>query len=68
MKTIVYELGSRRSLIYTIPAEKAVVDAYYQHGLNNYNTWEYDYSKVKYAQCHNPERKIAYCGNFATRC
>ena len=63
MKTIVYELGSHKSLIYTVPAEKAVVDAYYQHGLNNYNTWEYDYSLVRYSV----SARTVYCGDFAAK-
>lgn len=63
MKTIVYELGSRRSLIYTIHAEKAVVDAYYQYAKNNFNTWEYDYSLVRYSV----SGRTVYCGNFAAK-
>lgn len=68
IRTVVYELNGHRSLIYTVPPEKAVVDAYYQHELNNYNTWEYDYSKAKHAVYHNPELRVVYCGNFAARC
>lgn len=63
MKTIVYHLGTRDKYIYTVPSEKAVVDAYYQHGLNNYNTWEYDYSLVRYSV----STKTVYCGDFAAK-
>ena len=63
MKTVVYQLGTNNEYIYTVPAEKAVVDAYYQHGLNNYNTWKYDYSLVR---C-SVSAKTVYCGDFAAK-
>ena len=63
MKTIVYDLNGHRSLIYTVPPEQAVVDAYYQHEKNNYNTWEYDYSIVRYSV----SARIVYCGDFAAK-
>ena len=63
MKTVVYDLNGHRSLIYTVPPEQAVVDAYYQHEKNNYNTWEYDYSIVRYSV----SARIVYCGDFAAK-
>jgi hypothetical protein len=62
MKTIVYQLGTENKFIYTLPPEKAVVNAYYQYAKNNFNTWEYDYSLVK---CANG--RTVYCGDFAAR-
>ena len=32
---------------YCCPADKAVVNAYYQFELKNFNTWGYDYSLAK---------------------
>ena len=32
---------------YNCPIDKAVVNAYYQYKLKNFNTWEYDYSLAK---------------------
>ena len=63
MKTVVYDLNGHRSLIYTVPPEQAVVDAYYQHEKNNYNTWEYDYSLVRYSV----SAMTVYCGDFAAK-
>ena len=63
MKTIVYQLGTRNKYIYTLPPEIAVVNAYYQHEKNNYNTWEYDYSMARYSV----SAKTVYCGDFAAK-
>ena len=63
MKTIVYQLGTRDKYIYTVPPEQAVVNAYYQYALNNYNTWEYDYSLVRYSV----SAMTVYCGDFAAK-
>lgn len=63
MKTVVYQLGTRNEYIYTVPPEQAVVAAYYQYSLNNYNTWEYDYSIVKYSAT----AMTVYCGDFAAK-
>ena len=63
MKTIVYQLGTENKYIYTVPPEQAVVDAYYQYGLTNYNTWEYDYSLARYSV----SAKTVYCGDFAAK-
>ena len=63
MKTIVYQLGTNNKYIYTVPPEQAVVAAYYQYGLTNYNTWEYDYSMARYSV----SAKTVYCGDFAAK-
>ena len=63
MKTIVYQLGTNNKYIYTVPPEQAVVNAYYQYGLTNYNTWEYDYSMARYTV----SAKTVYCGDFAAK-
>ena len=63
MKTIVYQLGTENKYIYTVPPEQAVVDAYYQYGLTNYNTWEYDYCLARYSV----SAKTVYCGDFAAK-
>ena len=63
MKTVVYQLGTRNEYIYTVPPEQAVVDAYYQYALNNYNIWEYDYSLVRYSAT----AMTVYCGDFAAK-
>lgn len=62
MKTVVANLDNGSEYIYTVPPEKAVVNAYYQYGKHNFNTWEYDYSLVKYAN-----GRTVYCGSFAAR-
>lgn len=61
MNTTVYQLGTRNEYIYTVPPEQAVVNAYYQYALNDYNTWEYDYSLVRYSA------RTVYCGDFAAK-
>ena len=63
MKTIVYQLGTENKYIYTVPPEQAVVCAYYQYGLNNYNTWKYDYSMARYSDT----ARTVYCGDFAAK-
>ena len=63
MRTVVYQLGTANKYIYTVPSKQAVVNAYYQHGLNNYNTWEYDYSLVRYSV----SAMTVYCGDFAAK-
>lgn len=63
MKTVVYQLGTRNEYIYTVPPEQAVVNAYYQYEKHNFNTWEYDYSLVRYSF----SAKTAYCGDFAAK-
>ena len=63
MKTVVYQLGTRSAYIYTVPPEKAVVNAYYQYGKHNFNTWEYDYSLVRYSVT----ARTVYCGDFAAK-
>ena len=63
MKTIVYQLGTNNKYIYTLPPEQAVVCAYYQYAKNNYNTWEYDYSLVRYSATV----MTVYCGDFAAK-
>lgn len=63
MKTIVYQLGTRKKYIYTLPPKIAVVCAYYQYGKHNYNTWEYDYSIAKYSV----SARTVYCGDFAAK-
>ena len=64
MKTVVYQLGTENKYIYTLPPEIAVVNAYYQHENHNYNTWEYDYSRVRYSV---PTARTVYCGDFAAK-
>ena len=63
MKTVVYQLGTRNEYIYTLPPKIAVVCAYYQYAKNNSNTWEYDYSIVRYSA----SAKTVYCGDFAAK-
>lgn len=63
MKTIVYRLGTRDKYIYTLPPEIAVVNAYYQYGKHNFNTWEYDYSLARYSV----SAMTVYCGDFAAK-
>lgn len=63
MRTVVYQLGTSNKFIYTVPPKQAVVDAYYQHEKNNYNTWEYDYSLVRYSAT----AMTVYCGDFAAK-
>ena len=63
MKTIVYQLGTRNAYIYTVPPKQAVVNAYYQYEKHNFNTWEYDYSLVRYSV----SAKTVYCGDFAAK-
>ena len=63
METIVYQLGTNNKYIYTVPPEQAVVNAYYQYALTNYNTWEYDYSLVRYSAT----AMTVYCGDFAAK-
>ena len=62
MKTLVVNLDNGQKYTYSVPPKKAVVNAYYQFGKHNYNTWEYDYSLVE------TSGRTAYCGNFAARC
>ena len=63
MKTIVYQLGTRNEYIYTVPPKQAVVDAYYQYALNNFNMCKYDYSLVRYSAT----ARTVYCGDFAAK-
>jgi hypothetical protein len=63
MKTIVCQLGTNNEYIYTVPPEIAVVNAYYQYGKHDYNTWEYDYSLVRYSV----SARTVYCGDFAAK-
>lgn len=60
MKTVVINLDNGNEYIYTVPPEKAVVNAYYQFGKHDFNAWEYDYSLVKYTT----SGRTVYCGNF----
>ena len=60
MKTVVVNLDNGNEYVYTVPPEKAVVNAYYQYGKHNFNTWEYDYSLVK-----RTGGRTVYCGSFA---
>lgn len=61
MKTIVYQLGTENKYAYTVPPARAVVDAYYQYELNNYKTWEYDYSLAQFTG------RTVHCGDFAAK-
>ena len=63
MKTVVYQLGTNNRYVYIVPPAKAVVNAYYQYAKNNFNTWEYDYSLVRYSFT----KKTVYCGDFAAK-
>lgn len=63
MKTVVYQLGTNNEYIYTLPPKIAVVNAYYQYAKNNFNTWEYDYSLVRYSV----SARTVYCGDFAAK-
>ena len=63
MKTVVYQLGTENKYIYTLPPEKAVVNAYYQYAKHNFNEWEYDYSQARYSV----SAKTVYCGDFAAK-
>ena len=63
MKAVVINLDNGNEYIYTVPPERAVVDAYYQYGKHDFNTWGYDYSLVK-----RTKGGIVYCGSFAARC
>ena len=63
MKTIVYQLGTDNKYVYIVPPKIAVVNAYYQYGKHNFNTWEYDYSLVRYSF----SARTVYCGNFAAK-
>ena len=63
MKTVVHQRGTNNKYIYNLPPEIAVVDAYYQYEKKKFNTWEYDYSLVRYSAT----AKTVYCGDFSAR-
>lgn len=63
MKTVVHQRGTNNKYIYNLPPEIAVVDAYYQYAKKKFNTWEYDYSLVRYSST----AKTVYCGDFSAR-
>ena len=43
----VINIQNNNEYYYCCPADKAVVNAYYQFELKNFNTWGYDYSLAK---------------------
>ena len=57
------QLGTENKYIYTLLPRIAVVNAYYQYAKNNFNTWEYDYSLVRYSG----SGRTVYCGDFAAK-
>lgn len=56
---IVLNLTTGKKAIYSVPPEKAVVNAWYQ-AQGNFNTWEYDYPLAK----KSPSGQSVYCGDF----
>ena len=56
----VFNLRTGEERSYSVSPEKAVVNAFYQEHNQN-NTWEYDYSIVKYSDSH----KTVSCGDWA---
>ena len=63
MKTVVYQLGTRKEYVYMLPPEKAVVHAYYQVAKGNFNWWEYNYELVRYSVT----ARTVYCGDFVAK-
>lgn len=62
MFTTVLNLRTGQELVYALPPEQAVVNAFYQYGpRKDYSTHEYDYSLVQRV------RGTVVCGDFAAR-
>jgi hypothetical protein len=65
MKTEVCHLLTGIRFTYTLPPNRAVINAWYQHYLNNWNTWTYDYHDES-LPLFVGERHIS-CGDFCAR-
>lgn len=63
MTTTVYQLGTDLELTYSLPPERAVVCAYYQHQRHDYNTTAYDWTLAK----ATPSGRTIVCGDFVAR-
>ena len=43
--TTVHDSKTEQEYAYSLPVKKALVCAYYQYALNDWETWNYDYDK-----------------------